>query len=90
MDRLIAPTLALAAAALGLGVFLPVVEVSNLAIFANRFSIAEMARAGIVLNLIGALVIATVVSTFGLAVLDIDLDTMPDWASSISNGEHER
>lgn len=43
MDRLIAPSLLLAAAALGLGVFLPVVEVSSLAIFANRFSIAEAA-----------------------------------------------
>ena len=43
MDRLIAPALLLAAAALALGVFLPVVEVSNLAIFANRFSIAEAA-----------------------------------------------
>ena len=43
MDRLIAPLLLLAAVALALGVFLPVVEVSNLAIFANRFSIAEAA-----------------------------------------------
>ena len=43
LDRLIAPALLLAAAALALGVFLPVVEVSNLAIFANRFSIAEAA-----------------------------------------------
>ena len=70
---------------------MPVATPPNAIVFgSNRFSIAEMARAGIVLNLIGALVIATVVSTFGLAVLDIDLDTMPDWASSISNGEHER
>jgi paraquat-inducible protein A len=42
-DRLIPPILLLATAALALGVSLPVVEVSNLAIFANRFSIAEAA-----------------------------------------------
>lgn len=42
-DRLIFPILLLAAVSLALGVFLPVVEVSNLAIFATRFSIAEAA-----------------------------------------------
>lgn len=42
-DRLILPVLLLATLCLGLGVFLPVVEVSNLAIFATRFSIAEAA-----------------------------------------------
>lgn len=35
--------LALAAASLGLGVFLPVVEISNLVVFADSFSIAEAA-----------------------------------------------
>jgi paraquat-inducible protein A len=40
-DRLILPVLVLAIISLGLGVFLPVVEVSNLAIFASKFSIAE-------------------------------------------------
>ena len=42
-DRLILPLLLLATVSLALGVFLPVVEVRNLAIFANRFSIAEAA-----------------------------------------------
>lgn len=42
-DRLITPVLLLATLCLGLGIFLPVVEVSNLAIFASRFSIAEAA-----------------------------------------------
>ncbi len=42
-DRLILPLLLVAAAALALGVALPVIEVRNLAIFANRFSIAEAA-----------------------------------------------
>jgi len=42
-DRLILPVLLLATVCLALGVFLPVVEVSNLAIFASRFSTAEAA-----------------------------------------------
>ena len=42
-DRLVLPLLTLAIIALGLGVFLPVVEVRNLVIFANRFSIMEAA-----------------------------------------------
>lgn len=40
-NRFILPVLLLATISLGLGVFLPVVEVRNLAIFANRFSIME-------------------------------------------------
>ena len=42
-DRLIFPVLLIAALSLVLGVYLPVVEVSNLAIFSSRFSIAEAA-----------------------------------------------
>lgn len=43
LDRLIYPTLILAVVALALGVYLPVVEVDNLVLFSNRFSIAEAA-----------------------------------------------
>lgn len=42
-DRLILPTLLLAAAALVLGVLLPAVEVRNLVFFSSRFSIGEAA-----------------------------------------------
>ena len=42
-DRLILPLLLIAAVALAAGILLPVVEVTNLAIFASRFSIAEAA-----------------------------------------------
>jgi paraquat-inducible protein A len=42
-NRLILPALVLATVCLALGIFLPVVEVSNLAIFASQFSIAEAA-----------------------------------------------
>ena len=40
-DRLILPVLLLAFVSLGLGVFLPVVEVSNLAIFASGFRLPK-------------------------------------------------
>ncbi len=60
---------------------LPVATLPNAVVFgSNRLSIAEMARAGIVLNLVGALVIATVVSTLGFAVFDIDPAAPPAWA----------
>lgn len=42
-NRFILPLLVLSAFALALGVFLPVVEVRNLAIFSSRFSIIEAA-----------------------------------------------
>ena len=67
---------------------MPVATPPNAIVFgSNRFTIAEMARAGIALNLLGAVVIATVVYTLGLAVFDIDFGVMPDWATSISGGE---
>ena len=67
---------------------MPVATPPNAIVFgSNRFSIAEMARAGIVLNIIGALTIATVVYTFGMAVFDIDLNALPEWATSMSSGE---
>ena len=67
---------------------MPVATPPNAIVFgSNRFSIAEMARAGIFLNLIGVLVISTVVYTLGLVVFDIDPAVVPDWASSIASGE---
>ena len=67
---------------------MPVATPPNAIVFgSNRFSIAEMARAGVMLNLIGALAIATVVYTFGMVVFDIDPSALPSWATSISSGE---
>ena len=64
---------------------MPVATPPNAIVFgSNRFTIAEMARAGVLLNFAGALAIATVVYTFGMAVFDIDLDVLPDWAASIN------
>ena len=65
---------------------MPVATPPNAIVFgSNRISIAQMARAGIFLNLIGALVITSVVYTLGLVVFDIDPGALPDWASSIAS-----
>lgn len=66
---------------------MPVATPPNSIVFgSNRISIPEMARAGIVLNLFGALVIASVVYTLGLVVFDIDPSELPDWATSLAAG----
>ena len=65
---------------------MPVATPPNAIVFgSNRISIAQMARAGIFLNLIGALVIASVVYTLGLVVFDIDPGVLPEWATSIAS-----
>ena len=64
---------------------MPVATPPNAIVFgSNRLSIAEMARAGIVLNLLGALVIAALTYSLGLVVFDIDPANLPDWAKSIA------
>ena len=64
---------------------MPVATPPNAIVFgSNRFTIAEMARAGIVLNLLGAVVIASIVYTVGLVVFDIDPAVVPSWATSIA------
>ena len=69
---------------------MPVATPPNAIVFgSNRLTIAEMARAGIVLNLVGALVIASVVYTLGLVVFDIDPGNVPDWARSLNTGAVE-
>ncbi len=64
---------------------MPVATPPNSIVFgSNRISIPEMARAGIVLNLFGALVIASIVYTLGLVVFDIDPSAVPAWATSLA------
>jgi len=62
---------------------MPVATPPNAIIFGSgRLSVGEMARVGLFLNLIGALVIAVLVYTLGGAVFDIDPSVLPDWAVS--------
>jgi sodium-dependent dicarboxylate transporter 2/3/5 len=66
---------------------MPVATPPNAIIFGSgRLSVGEMARVGIVLNLIGALVIAGVVYSLGSVVFDIDPAVLPDWAASLASG----
>ena len=66
---------------------MPVATPPNAIIFGSgRLSVGEMARIGIVLNLVGALVLAAVVYTVGTVVFDIDPAVLPEWATSIAAG----
>ncbi len=66
---------------------MPVATPPNAIVFgSNRIAAGEMARAGIVLNLIGVAVIATAVFTVGLAVFDIDPAVVPEWARTATGG----
>ena len=60
---------------------LPVATPPNAIVFGtNRVSMRDMARVGIVLNLIGAVMITIAISLVGRAVLGIEIGVMPDWA----------
>jgi sodium-dependent dicarboxylate transporter 2/3/5 len=66
---------------------MPVATPPNAIIFGSgRLTVGEMARIGVVLNLIGALVIALVVFTLGSLVFGIDAGTLPEWATSLASG----
>ena len=67
---------------------MPVATPPNAIVFgSDRISVGEMARAGIILNLIGAVVIATLVTTLGETVFGIESGVMPDWATGTAAGE---
>jgi sodium-dependent dicarboxylate transporter 2/3/5 len=66
---------------------MPVATPPNAIIFGSgRLRVGEMARVGIVLNLVGALVIAGIVYTLGTAVFHIDPGVLPEWATSLASG----
>ena len=67
---------------------MPVATPPNAIVFgSDRISVGEMARAGIFLNLAGALVIAATVLTLGETVFGIESGVMPDWATQPASGE---
>jgi sodium-dependent dicarboxylate transporter 2/3/5 len=66
---------------------MPVATPPNAIVFGSgRLSVGEMARIGIVLNLLGAVVITLVVYFAGSIVFDIDPGVVPEWATSIATG----
>jgi sodium-dependent dicarboxylate transporter 2/3/5 len=61
---------------------MPVATPPNAVVFGSeRVSISEMARVGVALNLIGALVITAVFYFLGTALFGIDPGVLPAWAS---------
>ena len=67
---------------------MPVATPPNAIVFGSeRLTVAEMARAGIFLNLLGALLISSTVYTLGLAVFDIDPAVVPAWAAALATPE---
>ncbi len=64
---------------------MPVATPPNAIVFGSgRLSVGEMAKVGLVLNLLGALVIATAVYTLGTSVFHIDPGVVPDWAHTMT------
>ena len=62
---------------------MPVATPPNAIVFGSgRLTVGEMARIGVVLNVVGALVIALLVYTLGSAVFQIDPSLLPEWATS--------
>ena len=66
---------------------MPVATPPNAIVFGSgRLTVGEMARVGIFLNIIGAVVVSVIVFTVGTVVFDIDPNIVPDWAHSMAEG----
>ncbi len=60
---------------------LPVATPPNAIVFgSNKISVMQMAKTGLLLNLLGAIVIALMTYFWGTSVFHIDLNAIPDWA----------
>jgi solute carrier family 13 (sodium-dependent dicarboxylate transporter), member 2/3/5 len=60
---------------------MPVATPPNAIVFGSgRITIAEMAKAGIVINIIGVLIISAVFYFFGTTIFSIETGIFPDWA----------
>ena len=65
---------------------MPVATPPNAIIFGSgRLTVGQMARIGVFLNLLGALVIALVVYFIATTIFSIDPSTPPDWAASLAS-----
>ena len=66
-----------------LAFMLPVATPPNAIIFGTRkLQIAHMARAGLVLNLIGVVIVTLITYYFGTAIFDIVQGVFPEWAKA--------
>ena len=70
-----------AALAASCAFMMPVATPPNAIVFASgRIRIADMAKAGFIINLISIIVVTAIFLLLGPAVFQIDPDTLPDWA----------
>jgi sodium-dependent dicarboxylate transporter 2/3/5 len=68
---------------------MPVATPPNAIVFGSgRIKIAEMARVGIVINIIGVLVITALFYIIGTAIFSIDPGVFPEWAAQMGTGAH--
>lgn len=62
---------------------LPVATPPNAIVFGTgEIKMADMMKAGLILNLIGVVLITSLLYLFGLAIFDIDPGWLPDWATA--------
>jgi len=60
---------------------LPVATPPNAIVFGSgRVRMVDMVRVGLIMNLIGIVLLTTLIYVLGLFVFSIDLSTMPVWA----------
>jgi len=65
-----------------LAFMLPVATPPNAIVFGtNRLRIIDMARTGLILNLIGVVVVTLVSYYWGMYIFDIDVSQFPEWAN---------
>ena len=68
---------------------MPVATPPNAIVFGSgRVRIAEMAKAGVVINIVGILVITTYFYTIGADLMGIDLNVFPEWAKQLGTAPH--
>ncbi|MBL7026696.1 MAG: DASS family sodium-coupled anion symporter [Candidatus Marinimicrobia bacterium] len=68
---------------------MPVATPPNAIVFGSgRVKIAEMARAGFFINIIGVIVITTYFYTIGADLMGIETDIFPEWAKHLGTSAH--
>ena len=68
---------------------MPVATPPNAIVFGSgRIKIAEMAKVGVFINLIGVVIITVIFFILGTAVFNIDPGVFPEWAAQMGTGAH--
>jgi sodium-dependent dicarboxylate transporter 2/3/5 len=68
---------------------MPVATPPNAIVFGSgRIKIAEMAKVGVFINIVGVLIITAMFFILGTAVFSIDPGVFPEWAQNMGSGAH--